>query len=106
MKAITAGVLYKRKRGISWRAVVVQRQAGLVGSFCSSFWVVFEEGQTWFWVLEVLSSYSTSLGNSNMLSLIFGFIVSGLWWPPVIHFTWENEEEKCGIQKHCAKPFS
>lgn len=42
MKAITVGVLYKTKRLICWGAVVVQRQTRLVGSICSSFWVVLE----------------------------------------------------------------
>lgn len=106
MKAITVGVLYKRKRLISWGAVVVQRQAGLVGSFCSSFWVVLRKvmgqlvlGAGGVAVLQHLS------GTSNMLPLIFGFTVSGPWLPPVIHFTWENEEEKCRIRKHVQSPF-
>lgn len=44
-------------------------------------------------------------GNSNMLPLIFGFTVSGPWLPPAIHFTWENEEEKCRIWKRVQNLF-
>lgn len=106
MKAITVGVLYKTKRLISWGAAVVQRQAALAGSFCSSFWVVLGKvtgqlvlGAGGVGVLQHLS------GNSNMLPLTFGFTVSGPRLPPAIRFTWENEEEKCRIQKHVQSRF-
>lgn len=43
-------------------------------------------------------------GNPNVLPLPFGFTVAGPWLPPVMHFTWENEEEKCRIQTRVQRP--
>lgn len=110
MKAITVGVLYKTKRLICWGAVVVQRQTRLVGSICSSFWVVLGKvtgqlglGAGGIVILQHLE------GNSNMLPPPTDFWLYIFWAmvPPRDLFymgEWGGEMQTWNPQV-CAKPW-
>lgn len=89
---------------MSRAAVVLQRWAGPLGSFHSSFWVVLGKERLVLGAVggDVLQHLA---GNSNTLPLTFDFTVSGPWLSPVIHFPWESEEEKCSREAR-AEPLS
>lgn len=101
MKAITVGVLYKTKRRISRGAVLVQGQAGPGGSLLRFLGGRGEgHGAAGFGCWRGCHP-TAPLGEFKRVPTDF----FALQLPPVIHFTWENEEEKCGIQTHVQSRF-
>lgn len=98
------GSPFQGKRWISWGAVVLQQQAGLVGSFCSSSWVVLGK-ILGFWGLEGGCHPTAPPGESKHGPTDVWPHSSGAVAAPSDGFPWENEEEKCRIQGMCAAPF-
>lgn len=98
------GSSFQGKRWISWGAVVLQQQAGLVGSFCSSSWVVLRKIPGFGgWRGGVIPQHLP--GNPNTAPLMFGLTAPGPWLPPVMDFHGRMRRRNAE-SRECAQPLS